>query len=232
VKILERYPNQGTMPSALVYELALSRAEAGDHEGATRLFQNRFFGREEGGTNVRQVWMEVKLTQALGLGRAGRCQEALAVAKSLGSAVAGLAFTEDGLKEIAESPRTNYLLGDLFAVCSQAAEAEKRYQFVSQSPKNSQPETSQLVWKWAAARKRAGYDPALWHERLISALSEVQSNSRANTSGWMLYTKGVLQIALGRHQDGESSLRQTLLLPETRMSHHFARLALDGSTPR
>jgi tetratricopeptide (TPR) repeat protein len=237
VKTLERYPNLGTMPTALVYELALNRAEAGDYDGATKLFQNRFFGREEGGTNVRQVWMEVKLAQALGLARAGRCQDALAVAKGLGSPVAGLAFTEDGLKEIAESPRTNYLLGDVFAVCGQKAEAEKRYQFASQSPensqpKNSQPETPQIVWKWAAARKRAGYDPASWHERLTAALSELDSNTRTNTSGWWLYIKGVLQIALGRQKDGESSLRQTLLLPETHMSHHFARLALGGATPR
>jgi tetratricopeptide (TPR) repeat protein len=231
VRILECYPNMGTMPTVLVYKLALSRAEAGDYNEATRLFQNRFFGREEGGTNVRQVWTEVKLTQALGLGRAGRCQDALVVADSLGSPLAGLAFTEDGLKEIVESVRTNYLLGDLFAACGQKAEAEKRYQFAS-SPGISQPETSQIVWKWAAARKRTGYDPALWHERLTAALSEVESNSRANASGWLFYTKGVLLIALGRQEDGKSSLRQTLLLPETHMSHHFALLALDGATPR
>jgi tetratricopeptide (TPR) repeat protein len=232
VKILERYPNLGTMPTALVYELALSRAEDGDYDGATQLFQSRFFGREEGGTNVRQVWVEVKLAQALGLGRAGRCQDALVVVDSLGSPVAGLAFTEDGLKEIVESARTNYLLGDSFAACGQKAEAEKRYQLAAQSPENSQHEASQLVWKWAVARKLAGYDPTLWHERLTTALLQVDSNSRANTSGSLLYTKGVLQIALGRQKDGESSLRQTLLLPETHMSHHFARLALEGATPR
>jgi tetratricopeptide (TPR) repeat protein len=232
VKTLERYPNLGTMPTALVYELALSRAEAGDYDGATRLFQNRFFGREEGGTNVRQVWVEVKLAQALGLGRAGRCQDALAVAKGLGSPVAGLAFTKDGLKEIVEYPRSNYLLGEVFAVCGRKAEAEKRYQLGSQSPDNSKPEASQIVWKWAAARKRTEYYPTLWHERLTAALSEVESNSRPDTSSWLLYTKGVLEIALGRQQDGESFLRQTLLLPETHMSHHFARLAFDGATPR
>jgi tetratricopeptide (TPR) repeat protein len=232
VNILERYPNQGAMPTALVYELALSRAEAGDYDGATNLFQNRFFGREEGGTNVRQVWIEVKLAQALGLSRTGRCRDALAVANSLGSPVAGLTFTEDGLKENLESARTNYFLGEIFGVCGQKAEADKHYQLASQSPENSRPENSQLVWKWAAARKRAGYDSALWHERLTTALSEVDSNSRANTSGWLLYTKGVSQIALGRQKDGESSLRQSLLLPETHMSHHFARLALDGATPR
>jgi tetratricopeptide (TPR) repeat protein len=233
VRILERYPNLGTMPTALVYELALSRAEAGDYENAAKLFQNRFFGREEGGTNVRQVWVEVKLAEAGGLARLGRCQDALAVANSLGSRVAGLSFTEDGLKEIVESARTNYLLGDTFSVCNQKGEAEKHYQLASQSSENSHSENSQLVWKWAAAaRKRTGYDPTLWHERLTAALAEVDSNTRANTSAWLLYSKGVLQIALGHRQDGESSLRQTLLLPETHMSHHFARLALEGATPR
>jgi len=232
VKILERYPKLDTMPISLVYELALSHAEAGDYEGAARLFQNRFFGREEGGTNVRQVWVEVKLAQATGLGRAGRCQDALAVARGLGSRVAGLAFTADGLREIVEYPRSNYLLGEVFAVCGQKAEAEKHYQLGAQSPKNSQREASQIVWECAAARKRTGYDPTVWHDRLTAALSEVESNSRADTSGWLLYAKGVLQIALGRQQDGESSLRRTLLLPETHMSYHFARLALDGATPR
>jgi tetratricopeptide (TPR) repeat protein len=231
-KILERYPNLATMPTALVYELALSRAEAGDYKSATKLFQNRFFGKEEGGTNVRQVWIEVKLAQARGLAQPGRCQDALAVANSLGSRVAGLSFTEHGLKEIVESARTNYLLGELFTVCNQKAEAEKHYQLASQSSENSHSENSQLVWNWAAARTRAGYDPTLWHERLTAALVEVDSNSRANTSASLLYTKGLLQIALGHQQDGESSLRQTLLLPETHMSHHFARLALEGATPR
>jgi tetratricopeptide (TPR) repeat protein len=232
VKTLERYPKLDTMPTILVYELALSRAEAGDYDGATNLFQNRFFGREEGGTNVRQVWIEVKLEQALGLSRTGRCQDALAIAKSLGSPVAGLAFTGDGLKEIVELPRTNYLLGDLFAVCGQKGEGEKQYQLASHSQETPQPEISQLVWRWAAARKLAGYDPASWHEQLTAALSEIDTDARINTSGWWLYTKGLLQIALGHQKDGESSLRQSLLLPQTHMSYHLARLALDGATPR
>jgi len=50
-----------SMPIPLIYELALNKAEAGDFAGATALFQDRFFGREEGGLNVRQVWIEVKL---------------------------------------------------------------------------------------------------------------------------------------------------------------------------
>jgi Flp pilus assembly protein TadD len=54
-KTLERYPDLKRMPTSLVYELALNRAEAGNYSGAVDLFRNRFFGSEEGGTNVRQV---------------------------------------------------------------------------------------------------------------------------------------------------------------------------------
>src|SRR6266849_5927062 len=80
VKTLERFPDLDRMPTSLVYELALNRAEAGNYSGATELFQNRFFGSEEGGTNVRQVWIEVKVQQAAGLARTGHCEDALAAA--------------------------------------------------------------------------------------------------------------------------------------------------------
>jgi tetratricopeptide (TPR) repeat protein len=228
VKILERYPDLKSMPTALVYELALGRTEAGDYTGAINLFRNRFFGREEGGTNVRQVWIELKVTQTVGLGRAGRCDEALAVVKGMGSPVAGLAFTENGLQPIMESARINYLLGELSASCGQKTDAERRYQLASQSTK-----ASEVVWAWAAAKKQAGYDPAQWQVRLTSALSQAESNFRTGgLKGWWIYSIGILQIALGRDEQGKSSLREALLLPESLMSYHFARLALDGATPR
>jgi tetratricopeptide (TPR) repeat protein len=228
VKILERYPNLNTMPTALVYELALSRAEQGNFDGAIGLFKNRFFGREEGGTNVRQVWIEVKLAQAMGLGRAGRCDQALAVMKSLGSPVAGLAFTENGLPAILESARTNYLLAELSASCRQKTEAERRYEISSRAT-----EASQIVWAWAAARKRAGYDSERWRGRLTSALSEAESRFRTSPlNGWWAYSVGILQIALGRQEQGKDSLRDAVLLPESLMSYHFARLARDGAIPQ
>lgn len=232
VKSLERFPNLAAMPTALVYELALSRAEAGDYDGATKLFQNRFLGREEGGTNVRQVWLEVKLIQARGLSRAGRCQEAQAVAKNLGTPVAGLEFTENGLKEILESARTNNLLGDLFAECGQKDEATKYYQLASRSPENSEPDSVQLVWRWAAANRLPGYDSASWQERLSAALSRVDAGTNTNPSSWGFYSKGALEVALGHREEGQSSFRQALLLPDIHMAHHFARWALDGATPR
>jgi tetratricopeptide (TPR) repeat protein len=227
-KILERYPRQKTMPTALVFELALSRAEAGDYDEAIGLFKDRFFGREEGGTNVRQVWVEVKLLQAQGLGRAGRCDEALEVMNNLASPVKGLAFTENGLTEILESARTNYLLGELSASCGQEKEAERR---LERSYRATDP--SQVVWAWAAAKKSAGYDGAQWQERLAAALSQAEFRLRSSSyKGWWTYCVGILQLALGREEEGKNSLRQAILLPESQMSNHFARLTLDEATPR
>ncbi|HXN96145.1 MAG TPA: DUF5107 domain-containing protein [Candidatus Acidoferrales bacterium] len=228
VKTLELYPDLDRMPTSLVYELALNRAEKGDYSGAIELFRNRFFGSEEGGTNVRQVWVEVKLQEALGLGRSGHCEDAVATARALGSPVAGLSFTQDGLQPILNSARTNYLLGELSSECGQKEEAERRYRLSAQMT-----DASDAVWAWASAKKLSGYNPALWQERLSSALSRAESNARTGDhQSWLLYSVGVLQIALGRGVQGQASLRESLLLPENRMSYHFSRLAIEGATPR
>ena len=228
VKTLELYPGLDQMPTSLVYELALNRAEEGNYSGAIELFRNRFFGSEEGGTNVRQVWVEVKLQQAVGLERSGHCEEALAAARALGSPVPGLSFTQDGLQPLLNSARTNYLLGELFSACGQKDEAERRYRLSAQAT-----DASDAVWAWASAKKLSGFDSALWQERLSLALSRAESNARTGDhQSWWAYSVGVLQLALGREAQGRTSLRESLLLPENRMSYHFSRLAMEGATPR
>ena len=228
VKALERYPEPDNMPISLVYELALNRTEEGNYSGAIDLFRSRFFGSEEGGTNVRDVWVEVKLQQAVGLARTGHCEDALAAVRALGSPVPGLFFTQDGLQPILNSARTNYLLAELSSVCGQIEEADRMYRLSAQATG-----ASDAVWAWASAKKLSAYDPVLWRERLSSALSQAESNARASAhQGWWNYSLGVLQLALERDLEGKASLGESLLLPENRMSHHFSRLALGGATPR
>src|SRR6266478_684337 len=227
-RTLERYPDLSGMPTGLVYELALNRAEAGEFDAALGLFRNRFFGSEERGTNVREVWMEVKLLQATGLARIGRCDDALATAESLGSPVADLAFTHDGLQPILNSTRTNYLLGELFSSCGRKDEAERRLRLSSQATG-----ATDIVWAWASARALSDHDSARWQKRLSSALSQLKFDARAGShESQSLYTLGILQRALGHEEVARESLRQSLLAPDSRMSHHFSRLALDGTTPR
>lgn len=228
VKMLERYPDLSRMPTSLVYELALNRAEEGHYDAALELFKNRFFGREEGGTNVRQVWIEVNLQRALALTRTNHCKEALALSKSMGSPVNGLVFTQDGLAPFLDSARSNFFLGEVSQGCGQKKDADESYRRAAQATG-----PSDAVWAWASAQKLDGYDPAKWQARLKSALLQAESNVRTNgSSGWWLYMAGLLQIALGERQKGNTSLREALLAPETRMSYHLSRLALAGATPQ
>jgi hypothetical protein len=228
VKALERYPELDSMPTSLVYELALNRAEEGNYRGAIDLFRSRFFGSEEGETNVRDVWVEVKLQQAVGLARTGHCEDALVTVRALGSPVPGISFTQDGLQPILNSARTNYLLGELSSACGQIEEADRNYRLSAQATG-----ATDAVWAWASAKKLSAYDPVLWRERLSLALSQAESNARTSAhQGWWNYSLGVLQLALQRDLEGKASLRESLLLPENRMSHHFSRLALGGATPR
>ncbi|HKW34542.1 MAG TPA: DUF5107 domain-containing protein [Candidatus Acidoferrum sp.] len=228
VKVLERYPDLSRMPTPLVYELALNRAEAGNYEAAMDLFKNRFFEREEGGTNVRQVWIEVNLQHALALARTNRCKDALAAAKSVSSPVNGLVFTQDGLAPFLDSARSNFFLGEVSLSCGQKKEADESYR---RAVKADGP--SDIVWAWASARNLDGYDLAKWRERLNAALSLAESSIRTNgSSSSSLYTAGVLQIALGEAQKSNDSLREALLAPDTRMSHHLSRVALGSATPQ
>jgi tetratricopeptide (TPR) repeat protein len=229
VKTLERYPNSKEMPNPLVYELALNRAESGDYEGAVALFQNRFFGREEGGTNVRQVWIEVRLQQAAGLAKAGDCQTALTVADRLGAPVPKLDFTADGLTPFLESARTDYTLGEIYATCGKREQAAAHF---VQAAKASG--TSETLWAWAASKKLGNYDEKAWRDRLSAAASraEKQLSSASNRQSWSLYMSGVLNVAAGNATEGNERLRKVFLFPDSGLAHHLARLALAGATPR
>jgi len=226
MKSLEAYPDLKQMPTSLVYELALTRAEAGNYEGAVALFHDRFFGREEGGTNVRQVWIEVKLQQALALAKGERCVDALAAANTLSSPVTGLDFTRDGLGPFLGSARTKYHLAEVFASCGQIAEADAGFEEVSKV--EGIPD---LLWAWSAAKRRSGYDPSKWIGRLNAAVAHAEEACRRSSSqGWWCYIAGTLRIATGEKVQGQTELREVLLLPDNRMSYHLSRLALANAT--
>jgi tetratricopeptide (TPR) repeat protein len=228
VKELERYPDLKQMPNPLVYELALNRAEAGDYDGAAGLFRDRFFSREEGGTNVRQVWVEVRLLQAAGLAKAGNCQKALVIADAIGKPVAGLSFTQDGLDPFVEASRTRYLLGDIYRACAQREKAGQEFAEASEGRG-----TGNLLWAWAASKRAARPQEQDSRARLLSAAAEADARSKQGShQGLWHYAAGILWIAAGQADRGNEALRETFLSPDDGLSHHLARLALAGATPR
>jgi tetratricopeptide (TPR) repeat protein len=225
VEALQHYPDLSHMPAPLVYELALNRAEANDFEGAVALFRNRFFAREEGGTNVREVWVEVRLQQALSLARAAQCPAALSLAPTLASKVAGLDFTADGLEPIVNSARTQYELGMLDSTCGRAAEAASRFERIAVS-KN--PED--LFWAYAAAKKRTGFNDAPWREKLEAASAGATANDDGGiATSSRAYSIGLIELALGQRDAADHAFQQALLLPDRKLAHHLTRLARAGA---
>jgi tetratricopeptide (TPR) repeat protein len=97
------YPDLAEMPASLVYKLARLLAEAERFDEAESLFRDRFFPRREGGINVREVYLEVRLARALALARRGESGSAREILEHLGDEVPGLPFTRDGLDAFIES---------------------------------------------------------------------------------------------------------------------------------
>ena len=221
VQVLEKYPNLADAPSSLIFELILNLAEAGDFHRAESLFHNRFFPREEGGTNVRQVWVEVELQKMIASARGGHCADAITLAEHLGKPASDLPFTHDGLESILQSARTSYQLGMTYASCEKPEEAAKEFQMASTA---SAPD--QVFWAWRAAERLTGFDAKRWHERLQNAFA--QAKSRVDTSSytsWWDYTAGALAGALGNQQEADQRFQNALLLPDRMLAYHFTRMA-------
>jgi tetratricopeptide (TPR) repeat protein len=228
VAALEGYPHPASMPTGLLYELILNRAEAGDYAGATASFRHRFFSRQEGGTNVRQVWFEVRLQQTLALARDRGCDTALRAEEQIGSPGDGLEFTRDGLDAMVNSARTNYLLGGMEFSCGRVQAALARFR---RAAKGLDP--AQIVWARAAAQKLDGFQPDSWRQPLKTALAQAKANRETSAyTGWWVYTIGCLQSALDQAQEAEASFQEALLLPDQMLAHHLTRLARSGAIPK
>ncbi|MBI3475404.1 MAG: DUF5107 domain-containing protein [Acidobacteria bacterium] len=221
VHTLEQFPDLANAPSGLIFELILSLSEAGEFQRAEDFFHDRFFAREEGGTNVRQVWVEVELQKMLSQSRNGRCPDALQTGEHLGAVIDGLPFTRDGLDPFLQSARTNYLVATTYAACGRTQEAQRKLQIASAA---SAPD--ELLWAWLASKKLAVSDERQWRERLQSALRQVTNRSENSSyPGWWDYSAGALAAALGQKQEADLQFQKALLLPDRMLSYHLTRLA-------
>jgi len=222
VAALGHYPDLKSMPTDLFYEYVLTMAEAGDYDRAESLFHDRFFVRAEGGTNVRQVWVEVRLLHAVALAKEGHCDAALPIASQLGAAVPGLDFTQDGMQTFLESARTEYLLGEIESGCGHADAANKHYELAAGSKGQGQ-----VVWAAKAAKKLGNYDDAKWHAMLLRAATP-RGNGGNEGSSIGSYYSGMAQLELGNKAAADADLRKTFMKPDRSLAYHLSRLALAG----
>ena len=122
------YPSSCTLTTPMVFDLALTLAEAGRLADADHVFQGRTFLREEGAVNVRQAYIEVQLRKALTLARGGKPDEARAILSALGKPVDGLAFTREGMSVFQRGDRYEYLVGWIESLCGDPAAARRHWQ--------------------------------------------------------------------------------------------------------
>jgi len=230
IAALSRYPDHATMPPSLVEKLALALAEGGRADEGEALFAGRFFPRAEQGTNVRQVYVEVELQKGLERVRAGRGEEAAAIARGLGREVPGVAFTRDGLDAFLATPRSQYLLGVIEASAGREAEAKEHWRKALEARDSF---FRAVPYAYFAARRLGGADEAAWRKRLEDALGQSEAFLAVGTSfpGVVAQSQGMILRALGREDEAKERFRRALLLPDQRLSHFLSRRALDGKEP-
>jgi tetratricopeptide (TPR) repeat protein len=213
VAALERYPDRAAMPASLVYELALSYAEAGRFDNARALFENRFFPREEGGVNVRQVWVRVRALEAAH----SSCDAALGILDHMGGAVPGLAFTRDGLAPFLAEAGNQPALGSVEARCGRAAAASQRVETLVR-----RGDPASLAFAYLLARDAPQFDAAAWKSQLNAVAERAQGNAGAGS--WPTMVWGLLEAELGQSAAAEESLKSVILLPDRNLAHHYSRL--------
>jgi hypothetical protein len=221
--VLRRYPGSA-LPSRLVYKLALALSDAGRFAEAEGLFPGRFFPREEFGTNVRQVYLEVKLRQAFALARGGQKAEAAALAAAFGQPAPGFEFTKDGMKAFAGAPRFQYYCGELQALLGDDGAAREHWRRAATGR-----DFRQAAFAYRAAQRLGEADDGAWRPRLQAALGEADAYLFRGGHYPALATcaRGMLLRALGRVAEGDEALRQVFVLPDKGMPRHVARLALE-----
>ena len=230
VALLRRFPGAAAMPPELRQRLALAWTEAGSADEGQQLLAGGFFPREEWGTNVRQVFVEIRLQAALALARAGRAAEALAALQGLTREAPGYAFTKDGLEAFVRTPRVQYAAGEVAALAGDPAAARAYW---AEAARASDEFFRGLPYAYRAARRLGDADEGAWQRRLEKAVleSDVFLAGGTNFPGVVAQAQGTLLRALGREEEARERFRRSLLLPDQRLSHFLSRRALQQSEP-
>jgi tetratricopeptide (TPR) repeat protein len=214
---LSRYPDadspHSTMPSNLTYELALTRAEAGDFQKAEALFQGRFFASEEGGITSDEVLFEVELMDAEGMAQSGKCAGAYA---SLAGDLARL--TKNGA-----SSQGYFRMAKVAKNCGQPQLATTLLQKATHVRR-----FADTLWAYKALQSLGSGDAPAAFEKIQQSLTgagDLSDRSLYGSYHW--YGIGLLQSALNQRGQATHSFENALILPDEWMAHHLARVALE-----
>jgi tetratricopeptide (TPR) repeat protein len=225
---LRRFPSLDRSPSSLVFKLALALAEAGQAEEAERLFHARFFPREEGGTNVRAVYAQVRLTSARLAADAKNCRRALDILDALPAERQDLPFTRGTLADALQPATMTSQIAAIESICGRAASAKIRWERLEGPLASGGAPLAVAIADAARGRlgkpRRAAQRRRL-EDALASATSTLESGG-SSSPGTLESARGLLLAALGRTKEAQRALRHVFVLPDRNLSHALARAAL------
>jgi tetratricopeptide (TPR) repeat protein len=217
IAALERYPGAQHMPGALIYDFILSYAEGLQFDKAASLFHGRFFAREEGGANVRQVWLLVRAMEARHYAGQGRCEPALAIIGRLAEPSPGLVFTRDGLEPFIASPGIQSAIGAVESRCGRAPSARERLDRLARAG-----DPASIAFAYELARELQPFRAADWTPKLEQARRRAQAMAAGGGSWWNAVS-GMLAFDLGRVEEARADLETALLAPDRNEAHHYSR---------
>jgi hypothetical protein len=228
VEALRRYPASDSMPPALVFKLASALAEAGDASGAERLFHDRFFPREEGGTSVRSVYAQVRLASAAAAAVRGACDAALAILDSLPREQPGLPFTTGGLADTLAGGSMTVQIADLESACGRQESARARWERLARGLDADGAPLATAIGDNARARLgRPRTEPQRQRlEQALAAATATLESAGTSSPGLLEYARALLLAALGRAEESQAALARVFVYPDRGLSHALARTTL------
>jgi tetratricopeptide (TPR) repeat protein len=225
VTALRRFPVPDRMPSLMVFKLALASAESGDEAAAERLFHGRFFPREEGGTNVRAVYAQVKVASARIAARNGRCAAALDILGALPQEKKDLSFTAGGLADALTSPQMDGQIAAIESACGRTAQARARWERLARPLDGGGAPMSVAIAD--DARERLGRtrtaDQRSRLEQALAAATRTLDSAGTSSPGLVELARASLLAALDRHDESRRSREKVFLYPDRNLSHALAR---------
>jgi len=223
---LQRFPAPDRMPAALVYKLALARAEAGDAAAAEALFRDRFFPSEEGGTSARAVYLQTRMTSAVWASTHGKCPEALEMVGSLAKERPGLPFTAGGYTEMLQSPANARQIAQIDAACGRQGDAQQIRQRLAQALSRDSSNALALAIADEArrhlGRPRTPAERQRLEDALDSATRTMDTGGTSNPS-FLELGRALLLEALGRTAEAREASQQVFVYPDRNLSHALAR---------
>lgn len=219
---LERYPDMSSAPASILYPLALALAESNRGGEAMALFQNRFFPSEEGGLDVRTVFVEVRLQSLLARARAGERVPAEDF-HQIGQPLNGAAFSESGLDAILATSRSQYLLGAAAEAAGHAFARDAFRRALSRGESTRDP--MEAAWALLAAQRLPDAGPQLL-ERLKGIVGSGTNVPAAFPDTRQAYARGMRFWAAGDREQAAACFRMAMRGPDRNLARYLSHRAL------